>query len=80
MVHLTGILEQSGDAVNNDQLLRDTLFNDSSFAFNLVPESCVHLVPATTWGTGNTLEFQKKSIGNASLNGEIHASLAWIRC
>ena len=70
---LTGILEQSGGAVNNDQLLRDTLFNDSSFTYNLVPESSA-FGSTTTWGTGKTLEFQKNSIGNSTLNGEIHSS------
>ena len=70
---LTGILEQSGDAVNKQQLIKDTLFNDSSFALNLVPESGT-FGSATTWGAGNTLDFQKKSISNSSLNGEIHSS------
>ena len=55
---LTGILEQSGDAVNNDTLLKDTLFNNSSFAFSLLPDS-TGFGSATTWGTGNQLEIPK---------------------
>ena len=70
---LTGMLEQSGDAVNNDALLKDTLFNNSSFAFNLLPDSTA-FGSATTWGTGNQLEFQKQGVGNSSLNGEMLSS------
>ena len=70
---LTGILEQSGDAVNNDALLKDTLFNNSSFAFNLLPDSTA-FGSATTWGSGNQLEFQRQGIGNSSLNGEMLSS------
>ena len=67
---LTGILEQSGDAVNNDALLKDTLFNNSSFAFNLLPDSTA-FGSATTWGSGNQLEFQSQGIDNSSLSGEM---------
>ena len=70
---LTGILEQSGDAVNNDAFLKDTLFNNSSFAFNLLPDS-TGLYSATTWGSGNKLEFQSQGLGNSSMSGEMLSS------
>ena len=70
---LTGILEQSGDAVNNDALLKDTLFNNSSFALNLLPDSTA-FGSATTWGSGNQFEFQRQGIDNSSLNGEVLSS------
>ena len=70
---LTGILEQSGVAVNNDALLKDTLFNNSSFALNLLPNSTA-FGSATTWGSGNQFEFQRQGIGNSSLNGEMLSS------
>ena len=70
---LTGILEQSGDAVNNDALLKDTLFNNSSFAFNLLPDS-TGFESATTWGSGNQLEFQSQGLGNSSMSGEMLSS------
>ena len=70
---LTGILEQSGDAVNNDALLKDTLFNNSSFAFNLLPDS-TGLNSATTWGSGNQFEFQSQGLDNSSMSGEMLSS------
>ena len=70
---LTGILEQSGDAVNNDTLLKDTLFNNSSFAFSLLPDS-TGFGSATTWGSGNQLEFQSQGLGNSAMSGEMLSS------
>ena len=54
-------------------LLKDTLFNNSSFAFNLLPDSTA-FGSATTWGSGNQLELQSQGIENTSLNGEILSS------
>ena len=76
---LTGILEQSGDAVNNNALLKDTLFNNSSFAFNLLPDSTA-IGSATTWGSGNQFEFQRQGTGNSSLNGEMLSRSSWVGC
>ena len=70
---LTGILTQSGYAVNEKELLKETLYNDSSFAFSLAPGTGT-FGSATTWGTGNTLEFQQDSVGNSSIYGEILTS------
>ena len=70
---MTGILEQSGDAVNNDTLLKDTLFNNSSFAFSLLPDS-TGFGSATTWGSGNQLEFQSQGLGNSAMSGEMLSS------
>ena len=70
---LTGILEQSGDAINNNALLKDTLFNNSSFAYNLLPDS-TGFGSATTWGSGNQFEFQGLGIDNSTLNGEMLSS------
>ena len=70
---LTGILEQSGDAINNDALLKDTLFNNSAFAFSLLPDS-TGFGPATTWGSGNQLEFQSQGLDNSAMSGEMLSS------
>ena len=70
---LTGILAQSGYAVNEREVLKETLYNDSSFAFSLAP-GIGTFGSATTWGTGNTLEFQQDSVGNSSIYGEILTS------
>ena len=70
---LTGILEQSGDAVNNDALLKDTLFNNSAFAFRLLPDS-TGFGSATTWGSGNQFEFQSQGLNNSAISGEMLSS------